>query len=135
MGPAPEIAYKWAQAARLHDVGKRRIPDTILLKLRKLNEEEFDIMRQLTTTGASILGEMYGMDLAQDIALSHHEHWDGSGYPEGKVADQKSSPARIVGIADVFDALVNIHCYEPAWSIEEAIQYIKKRVAASSTQR
>lgn len=127
MGQAPEMAYKWAQAARLHDVGKMGIPDTILLKPGKLTEEEFDIMRQHTTIGASILGEMYGMDLAQDIALSHHEHWDGSGYPEGKVADQTSLPARIVGIADVFDALVNVRCYKPAWSIEEAIQYIKAK--------
>ena len=102
-------------------------PDKILLKPGKLTDDEFSIMQQHTVIGAAILGNMHAMELAQDIALSHHEHWDGSGYPEGRIADQTSLPARIVGISDVFDALINIRCYKSAWTIDEAITYIKDK--------
>ena len=127
MGQPAELALQWGQAARLHDVGKMGIPDKILLKPGKLTDDEFSIMRQHTVIGAAILGNMHAMELAQDIALSHHEHWDGSGYPEGRIADQTSLPARIVGISDVFDALINIRCYKSAWTIDEAITYIKDK--------
>ena len=127
MGQPAKLALQWGQAARLHDVGKMGIPDKILLKPGKLTDDEFSIMRQHTVIGAAILGNMHAMELAQDIALSHHEHWDGSGYPEGRVAAQTSLPARIVGIADVFDALINIRCYKSAWTIDEAITYIKEK--------
>ena len=127
MGRSPETAAKWGQASRLHDVGKMAIPDSILLKPGKLTAEEFDMMRRHTIIGATILGNMHDMGLARDIALSHHEHWDGSGYPEGRVAEETPLAARIVGIADVFDALVNVRCYKAAWSIEDAIKYIKSK--------
>ena len=127
MGHSANTASKWGQASRLHDVGKMAIPDSILLKPGKLTADEFDTMRQHTIIGAAILGNMYGMDLAQTIALSHHEHWDGLGYPEGRVAEETPLPARVVALADVFDALVNVRCYKAAWSIEDTIQYIKSK--------
>ena len=127
MGHSAVTASKWSQASRLHDVGKMAIPDSILLKPGKLTAEEFDAMCQHTIVGAAILGKMYGMDLAQTIALSHHEHWDGLGYPEGRIAEETPLPARVVALADVFDALINARCYKEAWSIEDAVNYIKSK--------
>jgi len=125
MGLSESTARAWGQASRLHDVGKMGIPDNILQKPGKLSDQEFDIMRTHTVIGASILGKIDRMGVAKDIALSHHEHWDGSGYPEGKLGDDIPLPSRIVGLVDVFDALINERCYKNPWPVEEAVDYLK----------
>ena len=125
MGLSKTTAHAWGQASRLHDVGKMGIPDNILQKPDKLSDKEFDIMRTHTVIGASILGKISRMEVARDIALNHHEHWDGSGYPKGKLGEESPLPSRIVALADVFDALINKRCYKDPWPVEEAVEYLK----------
>jgi putative two-component system response regulator len=110
-------------AAPMHDVGKIGIADSILLKPGRLTREEFDIIKTHTTIGAKILGgsDVPLLRLAKEIALSHHERWDGSGYPQGLVTDSIPQSARIVSVADVYDALVNDRVYRPAFPEEEAL--------------
>lgn len=110
-------------AAPMHDVGKIGIADSILLKPDRLTREEFDIMKTHTTIGAKILGgsDVPLLQMAKEIALSHHERWDGSGYPQGLVTDSIPQSARIVSVADVYDALVNDRVYRPAFPEEEAL--------------
>jgi putative two-component system response regulator len=116
------------RAAPLHDVGKIGIPDSILLKLGKLTDEEFAFVKTHTTIGARILsGSRFNLlRLAEEIAFSHHERWDGSGY-EGMVADAIPLPGRIVAIADVFDALTQKRPYKAAWPIGDAIGEIDRQ--------
>lgn len=116
-------------AAPLHDVGKIGIPDGILLKPGKLNNEEWEIMKTHSEIGAQIIGANHGHDnqlfsMAHAIALNHHEYWDGSGYPSGISGDQIPLAARIVACADVFDALTSERPYKKPWPIDEAIQHI-----------
>ncbi len=115
-------------ASPMHDVGKIGIPDRILLKPGKLTPEEFEIMKQHTTIGADILGEQDSeiMTMARDIALNHHEKWDGSGYPSGLVGEDIPIVGRICAIADVFDALTSERVYKPAWTIEDTVKYINE---------
>jgi putative two-component system response regulator len=111
------------RAAPLHDVGKIGIPDRVLLKPGPLDPEELNLMRTHTTIGAAILGGG-SSDLiraAELIALSHHERWDGAGYPYGVCGPAIPLQARIVAIADVFDALTSARPYRGAWSVEAAL--------------
>ena len=114
------------RAAPLHDVGKIGIHDSILLKPGPLDEEEFEIMKTHARIGAEILsGSRFpSLRAAEEIALSHHERWDGSGYPQGLVRAAIPLRARIVALADVFDSLTHTRVYKPAWTAEEAIDYI-----------
>jgi putative two-component system response regulator len=129
---AKEIGMSDAQvalirrAAPLHDVGKIGIPDSVLLKLGKLTDEEFALVKTHTTIGARILsGSRFSLlKLAVEIAFSHHERWDGSGY-EGMVGDAIPLSGRIVAIADVFDALLQKRPYKAAWPIGDAIHEIE----------
>lgn len=120
-------------ASPMHDVGKIGIGDNILLKPGKLTEDEFNVMKQHTTLGFSILtGKANGTKsklvcLAASIALNHHEKWNGTGYPNGIAGNRIPLPARIVAIADVFDALTVKRPYKPAWPNEQAIEYIKEQ--------
>lgn len=117
------------QAAPMHDIGKIGIPDHILLKSGELNHEEWKTMRKHPIFGASILGEEDGSDLlhlAKEIALAHHEKWDGTGYPNQLQGKAIPLSARIVAIADVFDALTTARPYKVAWSVEDAVEYIEK---------
>lgn len=110
------------EAAPMHDIGKIGIPDSILLKPTELDEEEWSIMRKHTIYGAKIIGSE-GSDLmrmASTIAEHHHEKWDGSGYPHGKAGNEIPLAARIVSVADVFDALTTERPYKEAWSVEDA---------------
>jgi two-component system response regulator RpfG len=113
-------------AAPMHDIGKIGIPDNILLKPGKLNHEEFSIMKTHTSIGYHILKNSHSkyISLGAEIALSHHERYDGSGYPNG--LKEKSIPldARIVAVADVYDALTSERPYKKAWSNQEALEYI-----------
>jgi diguanylate cyclase (GGDEF)-like protein len=110
-------------AARLHDVGKIGIPDTVLLKAGKLNGEQYIQMQTHTLIGARILsgGRSELLRLAEEIALTHHERWDGRGYPRGLSGTQIPVSGRIVAIADVFDALTQARPYKPAWTPQEAL--------------
>ena len=113
-------------AAPLHDVGKIAIPDAILGKRGKLTVDEFDEMKTHTTIGAQMLaGSAFVLlEMAEEIALTHHEKWDGSGYPAGLAGDAIPIVGRIVAVADVFDALTHSRPYKPAWSTADAIAEI-----------
>lgn len=117
-------------AAITHDVGKISIPDTILNKPGRLTPEEFEIMKQHTVKGAELLSKIPQMKeqatffYAYDIALHHHERWDGRGYPDGLVGDQISIWAQVVSIADVYDALVSKRCYKEKYAADTAMRMI-----------
>jgi response regulator RpfG family c-di-GMP phosphodiesterase len=116
------------QAAPLHDVGKIGIPDHILLKSSQLTAEEFAIIQTHTTIGAEILGRGQSQLLrcAEEIALTHHERWDGTGYPHGLRGEAIPLAGRIVAMADAFDALLRVRAYRKAWSIERAIAEMER---------
>lgn len=117
-------------AAPMHDVGKIGVPDSVLLKPGKLNPEEWEIMQAHAEMGADIIGGSQNTPLfqiAMNIALQHHERWDGTGYPKGLREQEISLEGRIAAIADVFDALVSARPYKNAWSIDEAFAHIKEQ--------
>lgn len=116
------------QAAPLHDVGKLGISDTILLKPAKLTTEEFEEVKKHTTGGAKLLSGSSSevLQLAEQIALSHHEWWNGRGYPQNLAGEAIPLCARIVAVCDVFDALTHPRPYKPAWSVEEALDEIHR---------
>ena len=109
--------------AAMHDVGKIGTPDSILLKAGKLTTMEWDIMKEHTINGAFILSG-FPVPMAKEIALSHHEWWDGSGYPYKLSGEMIPLPARIVAIADVYDAIRMRRTYKAAFSHEEAVKII-----------
>lgn len=117
-------------AAPMHDVGKIGVPDHILKKTGKLNDEEWLIMKEHAAFGGEILAEENPsllMETAKIVAMTHHEKWDGSGYPNGLVGAEIPLVGRIVAIADVFDALTSKRPYKPAWDIERAIELITEQ--------
>lgn len=112
-------------AAPMHDVGKIGIADAVLLKPGKLTDDEFEIMKTHTDIGVSILtGHDALIAAARDIAGSHHERWDGTGYPQGLAGEQISILARICSVADVFDALTSKRPYKKPWTVEDATDWI-----------
>jgi putative two-component system response regulator len=127
MGLTEEQAELLLLASPLHDVGKLGIPDRILLKPGPLTAEEFDLMKQHTVIGAQILGHSKSpiLQAGAQIALSHHEKFDGSGYPQGLRGDDIPLFGRIVAVADAFDALVSVRPYKKAWEVEAAVAYIR----------
>jgi putative two-component system response regulator len=116
-------------AAPMHDVGKIGIPDAILLKPGRLDDAELAVMRQHAEMGARIIGEHRSgmLAMAREIALCHHEHWDGGGYPRGLAGEAIPLEARIVAIADVFDALTSARPYKKAWQFEDAVAYLQEQ--------
>ncbi len=114
-------------AAPMHDVGKIGIPDAILQKKGPLTANEWDTMRQHPAIGGDIIGkhEPGLLQLAHRIALSHHEKWDGSGYPHGLSGTDIPYEGRIVAVADVFDALTSERPYKDAWTVERALEHMK----------
>lgn len=110
-------------AAPMHDIGKIGIPDSILRKPGKLDEEEFEIMKRHCEIGAEILGDDTSelLQLAKVVAMTHHEKWNGFGYPHGLSGEDIPRVGRIVAIADVFDALTSVRPYKEAWSVDRAV--------------
>lgn len=115
-------------AARLHDIGKIGIPESILLKPDALTDEEFGILREHTRIGASILADssLPLLQMAEEIALTHHEHWDGTGYTPGLGGEAIPQCGRIVALVDVFDALTHDRPYKEAWPLDRAVDWIKR---------
>jgi len=115
-------------AAPMHDIGKIATPDAVLLKPGRLTPEEWEIMKQHPTVGLQILdgSQRPILKAAAVIAHQHHEKWDGSGYPQGLKGDQIHPYARIVAVADVFDALTHERCYKEAWPIEQVRDYLRE---------
>ena len=128
-----EVIDLFFKAAPLHDIGKVGIRDHILLKAGSLNEEEFEIMKSHPQIGAKIIqsvakqsGMNLFMQIAHQICLSHQEKWDGSGYPQGLSGEQIPLVARLMALADVYDALISKRVYKPAFSHQKAISIIRK---------
>jgi methanogenic corrinoid protein MtbC1 len=123
LGMNPDFCERISYAAPLHDVGKVAIPDAILLKPGPLTEQERSIVETHTEEGHRLLRGSSSsiLDLAASIALSHHEKWDGSGYPRGLAEENIPIEGRIVAIADVFDALTSDRVYRLAFSVDEAV--------------
>jgi putative two-component system response regulator len=115
-------------ASPMHDVGKIGIPDQILLKPGKLDAEEWRVMQTHTTIGAELLAQHNSavVELGRTIALTHHEKWDGSGYPQGLSGENIPLAGRVVAVCDVFDALTSERPYKRAWSVEEAVAEITR---------
>ena len=114
-------------AAPLHDIGKLCIPDAVLLKPGALGPEELEIIKTHTTQGAKILTGTQSeiLQAAEEIALYHHENWDGTGYTPGLAGEAIPISGRIVTVADVFDALLHKRAYKPAWNPVDAITFIE----------
>jgi putative two-component system response regulator len=125
-GLGEELADDLLHAAPMHDVGKIGIPDHILLKPAKLDDAEWTVMKTHAAIGADIIGEHTSgmLQLAHRVALEHHEKYDGSGYPNGLAGEQIHICARIVAIADVFDALSSARPYKPAWPQQQVIDLL-----------
>ena len=126
-GLADEEVELLRRAAPLHDLGKIGIPDAILRKPGPLTPGEWEIMKTHTTAGARILvgGKSRVIRQAEEIALSHHERWDGSGYPEARAEDAIPLSARVVAVADVFDALTSERVYRKAWTPAAVQDYLR----------
>jgi CRP-like cAMP-binding protein len=122
-GLDPERAEMLLQASALHDIGKIGIPDRVLLKPGALDDEEWALMQTHTTLGSQLLSGSRSevVQMAERIALTHHERWDGGGYPTGLAGEDIPIESRICTICDVFDALVSERPYKPAWSAADAL--------------
>ncbi|MNU48749.1 Cyclic di-GMP phosphodiesterase response regulator RpfG [compost metagenome] len=129
MGLCDEICADIRLASPMHDIGKVAIPDSVLLKAGPLTDAEFAIMQKHTVIGSQILSESKSalLRLAAEIAEHHHEYWNGKGYPNSASGTEIPLSARIVAVADTFDALTTIRPYKEAWSSEQAIEYIVGR--------
>jgi len=128
-GMSADDAELIGHAAALHDVGKIGIPDRVLLKPGKLDDEEWEIMRGHTELGGQILSDSRSplVRLAEEIALTHHERWDGTGYPRGLQGEEIPLAGRICSVVDVFDALLSRRSYKERWSLEVALEEIRRQ--------
>ena len=128
LGLEPKEAKMLKLASPMHDIGKIAIPDYILNKPAKLTPEEFEIVKTHTIKGYEMLNlsERPLLKTAAIIALTHHEKYDGTGYPKGLKGEEIPLYGRITAIADVFDALAHERCYKKAWRVDKIVEYIKE---------
>ncbi len=126
LGINAQVAEEYARVSPLHDVGKVAIPDSVLHKPGKLTSEEFEIMKTHSKIGGQLLKDLYDksgshyLKTAYETAMYHHERYDGTGYPEGLKGDEIPLPARIIAVADMYDAMTSKRCYKDAFSHEKA---------------
>lgn len=127
MGLEGSQCEKLNHASMMHDIGKIGIPDEILLKPGKLTDAEFEIMKTHTTKGAEILAgsSSEAIRFAEIIALTHHERWDGTGYPKGLKGDEIPLVGRVTALLDVFDALLMKRPYKEAWELDQVLSYLE----------
>jgi putative two-component system response regulator len=125
-GMDPDMCTLIDISARLHDIGKLRVPDSILLKPGRFTPEERAIMEKHCEHGWELIGEggLAQLFVAQEIALNHHERWDGTGYPNRRQGNMIPLAARVTALADVFDALTHRRCYKEAWSVQDSLREI-----------
>lgn len=125
-GLSEEETWLLSKASPLHDIGKIGIPDSILLKPGRLTPEEFEVMKKHAEIGGHILKNANSrvLQVAETVANSHHEKWDGSGYPRGLAGEEIPLMGRITAVADVFDALTMKRCYKPAFTLEASVNII-----------
>ncbi len=130
LGWAPQQVEDISLASSMHDIGKIGIPDRILTKPGKLTPEELEIMKNHTKIGAKILegSDIPLLQMAKEIALCHHEKWDGSGYPQGLVGEAIPESARIVTIADVFDAITCTRVHKAAEPVEKVVSTARRQI-------
>lgn len=130
-----EIIERIYWFAPMHDIGKLAMPDSIVMKPAPLSEDEFDVMRGHSEIGQEMLDRLvenfqlesfYGIDILRQVASMHHEALDGSGYPLGLMGDEIPLAARIIAVADIFDALSSRRPYKKAWSIDETIETLER---------
>ena len=128
LGLPPTEVESIRNASPMHDIGKLGVPDDILMKPGKLTPDEFKEMQKHTLFGGKILENAKAklLKVSEEIALTHHEKWDGSGYPRGLRGENIPLAGRIVALADVFDALTSKRCYKPAFSLEESLKIIRE---------
>lgn len=126
LGEPVEYVERLRRAARLHDIGKIGVPDAILLKPGPLTADEYEVIKTHTTIGAQLLSGSQSpiVQMAAEVALTHHERWDGTGYPYGALGESVPLAGRIVSIADVYDALISTRVYKHAWAPVDAINFI-----------
>jgi cyclic di-GMP phosphodiesterase len=134
LGMFDEEAKMCAKMSVLHDIGKVTIADNILCKPAKLTQSEYEEMKAHTTNGNKLLEHAFNGDpkvgkVAREIALYHHEKWDGTGYPMGLAGEDIPIHARIVGLVDVFDALVHKRVYKDSWTLDDTLSYIENNSA------
>ncbi|MGY2894297.1 tetratricopeptide repeat protein [Deinococcus sp. UYEF24] len=132
LGLPPETVDLIRWAARLHDIGKIGIPDSVLLKQGRYTLEEFGRMKAHTVIGAKVLEGSTSplLRMAEEIARTHHERWDGAGYPNGLAGPDIPISGRVVAVADVFDALTTARLYKPAWSVDDALGEMRSLAGA-----
>lgn len=126
MGFAPENAERLGYDAMLHDVGKLTVPPSILTKREALTSKEWAALESHAVRGERLLSARPSMERASRIARSHHEAWDGSGYPDGLAGDAIPIEARITAAADVLDALIADRAYKRRWSLAEALGEVRR---------
>jgi len=128
IGIESEDCIKYGLASTMHDIGKIGIPDSILNKPDKLTENEYSLMKKHCNIGSNILdgSKIDILNIAKEIALNHHERWDGKGYPSGLKGENIPLSARIVSLADVYDALSFQRVYKKIWSLEKIIQFLQE---------
>jgi putative two-component system response regulator len=131
LGLPPATVEEFGYSSILHDVGKIQTPDDILGAPHELSTDQFDVMKQHCIDGEAMLGDAKFFSIGRAVAREHHEHWDGRGYPDGKSAESISLAARIVAVADVYDALTSKRPYKEAWTAERGLAAIE---AGSGTQ-
>lgn len=128
-GMSEQEAETVLNASPMHDIGKIGIPDSVLMKPGKLDPDEWEVMKTHVDIGVEILSgsDFNLMNMAAEIAQSHHEKWDGTGYPGGLVGEDIPLTGRVVAIADVFDALTTERPYKKAWPVDETVEFLKEQ--------